>query len=80
MTTRVNRLLKVIEFNVNGIGRQHYELSKQLQALHIDVALSSETHLKPHERFFISNYHFYQTECHPGRKGGTALMLISLSS
>jgi hypothetical protein len=29
----------------NGIWGQHYELSKQLYDLHIDVALLSETHL-----------------------------------
>jgi hypothetical protein len=34
-------------FNANGILRRRYELSKQLQDLHIDVALLSETHLKP---------------------------------
>jgi hypothetical protein len=66
---RVHRPLKVIVFNANGIGRQHYELSKQLQDLHIDVALFSETHLKPHEKFFIPNYHFYRTDHYPGRKG-----------
>jgi hypothetical protein len=33
--------------------RQRYELSKQLQALQVDVALFSETHLKPHERFLF---------------------------
>jgi hypothetical protein len=32
------------------------ELSKQLQDLRVDVALFSETHLKPHERFFISRF------------------------
>jgi hypothetical protein len=37
--TRINRPLKVIAFNVNGIGRQCYELRKELQDLHIDVAL-----------------------------------------
>jgi hypothetical protein len=36
------------------------------------VALFSETHLKPHERLFIPNFHFYRTDRHPGRKGGTA--------
>jgi hypothetical protein len=55
--------------------RQRYAISKQLQDLHVDVALFSETHLKPNERFFISNYHFYQTDRHPGRKGGTALVV-----
>jgi exonuclease III len=73
MATRVHRPLKVIAFNANGIGRQRYELSKQLQDLHIDVALFSETHLKPHERFFLPNYHFYRIDRQPGRKGGTAV-------
>jgi hypothetical protein len=41
MTTKVHRPLKVIAFNKNGTGKQRYELSKQLQDLHIDVALFS---------------------------------------
>jgi hypothetical protein len=36
-------------------------------------ALLSETHLKPHERFSIQNYHFYRNDHQPGRKGGTAV-------
>jgi hypothetical protein len=58
-TCRVDRFhgpLKVIAFNANDIWRQRYELSKQLQDLHVDVALLSETHLKPRERLFIPNY------------------------
>jgi hypothetical protein len=39
MATRIHRPLKVLDFNWNYIGRQRYELSKQLQDLHIDVAL-----------------------------------------
>jgi exonuclease III len=73
MATRFYKPLKVIAFNTNGIGRQCYELSKQLQDLHVDVILFSETHLNPHERFFTLNYHLYRTDCHPGRKGGTAV-------
>jgi hypothetical protein len=62
MATRVqvHRPLKVVAFNANGIGNQHFELSKQLQDHHIDVALLSEARLKPLERFFIPNYHVYQ--------------------
>jgi hypothetical protein len=41
MVTRIHRPLKVIAFNVNGIMRQRYELSKQLQDLHIHVSLFS---------------------------------------
>jgi exonuclease III len=36
--------VKVIAFNVNGIGRQDYEVRKQSQDLKIDVALFSETY------------------------------------
>jgi hypothetical protein len=68
MAVRVHRPPKVIAFNANDIWRQRYELSKQLQDFHIDVTVLSETHLKPHERFFIPNYHFYHTDHLPGRK------------
>jgi hypothetical protein len=37
------------------------------------VALFTETHVKPHERFFNPNYHIYRTDGHPGRKVGTAV-------
>jgi hypothetical protein len=73
MATIIHRPLKVIAFNANGIGRQRYELSKELEDLHLDMALFSETHLKPCERFFIPNYHFYWIDRYPGRKGGTAI-------
>jgi exonuclease III len=73
MAPKVHRPLKFIVFNANGILRQRYELSKQLQDLHTDVGLLSDTHLKTHERFFIPNYHFHWTDRFPGRKGGTAI-------
>jgi hypothetical protein len=66
MATRVHRPLKVVPFNVNGIGRQRDELSKQLQEQRVDVALFSE-------RFYISNYQVYRTDHFPGIKGGTAV-------
>jgi hypothetical protein len=72
MTTRVHRPLKDLEFNANGIGRQRYELSKQLQE-RTDVALLSDTDLKPHESCSVPNYHFYRTDNLPSRKGGTAV-------
>jgi hypothetical protein len=37
--------------------------------IHIDMTVLSETHLEPYERFLIPNYHFYQTDRFPGRKG-----------
>jgi hypothetical protein len=64
MAARVDTPLKVIAFNANGIWRRRYELSKQL-----DLALLSETHLKPHERFLIPDYFFYRTGRFLGSKG-----------
>jgi hypothetical protein len=72
MANRVHRPFKVIAFNVNGILKQRSELGKQLQDLHA-LTLFSESHLKPYERFYISNYHLYLINCHLGRKGGTAI-------
>jgi hypothetical protein len=71
MAAIVHRPLKV--FNVNGIGRQAYKLRKQLQDLKIDVALFTETHLKPHMRFCIPNYHIYRNDSLDGNKGGIAV-------
>jgi hypothetical protein len=39
MAARVHRPLRVIAFNANGISWQRCELTKQLQDLHIKVAL-----------------------------------------
>jgi hypothetical protein len=39
------------------------------------MALLSETHLKPHVRFCIPNYHVYKTDRYPGRKDGTAVAI-----
>jgi hypothetical protein len=61
-------LLKFIGQTSHGTSRQRYELSKQLQDLHMDVALPSETHLKPYERFFIPNCLVYLNDSFRGKK------------
>jgi hypothetical protein len=38
--------------------------------------LFSETHLKPHERFYIPNFHLYLIDRHLGNKGGTAVAVL----
>jgi hypothetical protein len=43
MAAEVHRPLKDVAFNANSIGRQAYELRKQLQDQKIDVALFMET-------------------------------------
>jgi hypothetical protein len=73
MATRVHRPLKLYEFIGNCIGKQRYELSRQLKDLHVDVALFSEKSSKIHEWFFIQNFHFYRTGRYPDRKGITAV-------
>jgi hypothetical protein len=45
--------------------------SKQLQDLQTDVALLSETPLKPYERCFVRNYYLYQTDTRI--KGGNSI-------
>jgi hypothetical protein len=73
MATRILRNLKVIAFNVIGTERQRYDLRKQLKDLYVDLTLFLEPRLKPHERFFIPNYHFYRFDRYPDRKGGAAV-------
>jgi hypothetical protein len=72
MQTTVHRPLKFIAFNANGIGRQAYVARKHLQDLKIDVALFSQTNLKPHMRFYIPNYDFCPTDPQEGHKRGSA--------
>jgi hypothetical protein len=75
MAARVHRPLTLVAFNANGIGRQAHELRKQMQDLKIDVALFSETHLKPHMRLYIPNYHIYRNDRQEGHKGELPLQL-----
>jgi inorganic pyrophosphatase len=75
MPTTVHRPLKVIAFNANGIGRQSFEVRKQLQELKIDVPLFSETHLKPYMTFYIPNYDFIRLTVKTGTKAELSLQL-----
>jgi hypothetical protein len=56
MPVTVHRPQKIIAFSADGIERQAYEIRKQLQDLKINMALLSETYLKPHMRLYIPNY------------------------
>jgi hypothetical protein len=73
--TCLHRPRKVRASNANGVGKQLFEVSKQLQGRHIDVVLPSETNLKPHEIYFIPNYHFYRTDLFPYLKRGTVVFV-----
>jgi hypothetical protein len=50
-----------------------------LQDLHVDVALFSETHLKPHERFFIPNFTFTEPTAIRAEKAELPLQLEKVS-
>jgi hypothetical protein len=73
MAATVHRPLKVVAFNDNDIGRQAYELRKQMKDLKIYVTLFMETHLKPYMRFYIPNYQIYPKDRLDRNKGGTAV-------
>jgi hypothetical protein len=73
MSATVHRPLKVVAFNANGIGRQAYELRKEMQDLKIYVAFFRETQLKPHMRIYIPNHHIYRNNRLDRNKGGTAV-------
>jgi hypothetical protein len=73
MVVIVHRSLKAAEFNANHNGRQAYELRKQMQDIKLDVALFSETHLKPRMMICIPNDHIYRYDRYGGHKGATAV-------
>jgi len=56
LATRVHRSLKVVAF------WHSYGLREHLHNQHNNVAVLSEKHLEPRNRFLISNYHSYRTE------------------
>jgi hypothetical protein len=78
MVATVHRSPKVVAFNANDIGRQAYEIRKQMQNLKIDVAIFWETHLKKHMRFYIPNYHIYRNDRLDGHKGGIKHTYVDL--
>jgi hypothetical protein len=59
--------LKVIAFNANGIWRLHYELSIQLQDLHVHVALLSERYDCPASG--ICGRHLHLKVAGPAKQG-----------
>jgi hypothetical protein len=61
---------KVLAFNANGISKQRYELSKQLQDLR--GSLFRDTSKTPLE-VLHSKLPIYRINRHPERKGGTAV-------
>jgi hypothetical protein len=78
MAVGIHRPLKVMEFNENGIFRQHYEVSKQLQDLYIDVALLSHTNQNSYERLLYSKLSLLSDWPLPGTISGTAFEVTTM--
>ena len=67
--------LKIVAWNANSIGNKLQELREFLPRFRVDVALISETHLKPSHRSNIANYKCYRNDRLTGRGGGTAIYI-----
>jgi hypothetical protein len=73
MAARIHKSFKVVSFNANDIARQRYELSKQLQELHIPSGPALRDTFQTSWKFIYSKLHTYQNDRFPGRKVGTAV-------
>ena len=73
----INHNIRLAFFNANGIKRQKLFFIQFLQDNRIDIALLSETFLKPHISFKIPNYKILRNDRTEGRKGGTAVIIKS---
>ena len=67
--------LNIIAWNANGLKPKIQEFREFLPRLGVDVALISETHLKPGHRVGVSNYCVYRNDRETGRGGGTAIFI-----
>lgn len=75
----VKNAIKIMHWNANSIQNKTEELVHFLQEHDIDVALISETHLKPCNKFKVQNYSVYRTDRMRGPGGGTAILVKKLT-
>ena len=69
------KYLRILAWNANGLNKRIHEFREVLHRLKIDVALISESHLKPSIRANVPNYQQYRTDRLNGRNGGTAIYI-----
>ena len=69
------KFLRVVAWNANSINSKLQEFKEFLARFKVDVALISETHLKPCHRANIANYSSYRNDRLTGRGGGTAIYI-----
>nr|XP_008193154.2 PREDICTED: nucleic-acid-binding protein from mobile element jockey [Tribolium castaneum] len=69
--------IKIMAWNANGIISKKLETEQYLIEQHIDIALISETHLRPGDKFKTPNYKTYRKDRDQnGRQGGGVAILI----
>lgn len=74
-TTRRRNSLKILHWNANGIRQHREELQEFLVERRIDVALISETHLRPGDGMSSPTHRIYRTDRQGPRGGGTAVYI-----
>ena len=75
----MNKPIKILLWNANGIQKHKKELEIILRTKEIDVCLVAETHLTSQSYFKINNYDTYHTT-HPLNcaRGGSAVIIKSI--
>lgn len=66
--------LTIAYWNANGLTNKKAEIQQYLEEKKIDVMLINETHLKPHQRLNIANYHTHRNDRDIKKGGGTAIL------
>lgn len=66
---------QVLSWNAQSIMNKKHELLHHLQENRIPVALISQTHLRPSDKFSTRNYTSYRSDRPNRREGGVAIIL-----
>ena len=73
---RINKIIKIISWNANGLFKHQLELQMILETENIDICLISETHFTNESCIKFKGYKFYHTT-HPSNtaRGGSAIIM-----
>lgn len=70
-----NQSLNIANWTANGLMHNKNELRAYLLTQNIDIAITTETHLRPSDRFKIPNYYTYRKDRKDRQGGGVALFI-----
>lgn len=74
MRIRANNLT-VLNWNADGLAQKELEFKEFIREHQVDVALVTETHLKPAIAIRVPGYAIYRSDRLTGAKGGTAVII-----